>query len=59
MLRREEMKQEHEGAEEAVVVEEVYPGEEAEVEEATRLLSRYMLVLYFETFLLESGKISF
>ena len=42
MLRREEMKQEHEGAEGAVVVEEVCPEEEAEVEEATQLLYRYV-----------------
>ena len=63
MLRREEMKQEHEGAEEAAVVaQEVHP--KAEVEEATQLLFRYVfghipLVLFLETLLFESGKIQF
>ena len=57
------MKQEHEGAEEAAVVaQEVHP--EAEVEEATQLLFRYVfghipLVLFLETLLFESGKIQF
>ena len=62
MLRRKEMKREDEGAEEVVAVEEVHSEEEAEVEEVTQLLSRYVfghisLVLFFETLLFDSEKI--